>query len=204
VWVGWYDLTTRRVRDLSSAGYRIVLELEVRRVACPVCGVKCERLDFLADNPHFTRRLAFCVGRRYRQASIRDVAKELRLAWDTLKALETQHMRAPIERAGTPAPRAIGVDEIAVRKGHICRIVVSELVRKRPMWFGGDDRSEASVAQFYVWLGPGKSSKLRLIVMDMWKPFRNVAGQGAAGGDPVRQVSHHAPSRRGARQGTQG
>ena len=84
-------------------------------------------------------------------------------------------MRAQIERAGTPAPRAIGIDEISVRKGHNYRIVVSDLIRKRPIWFGGDDRSEASMAQFYDWLGPEKSSKLRLIVMDMWRPFRNVA-----------------------------
>jgi len=42
----------RQVRDLPSAGFRIVLELEVRRVACRRCGaVKRERLDFLADNP---------------------------------------------------------------------------------------------------------------------------------------------------------
>jgi transposase len=53
--------------------------------------------------------------------------------------------------------------------------VVSDLIRKRPIWFGGDDRSEASMAQFYAWLGPKKSSKIRLIVMDMWKPFRNAA-----------------------------
>ena len=57
---GWYDQTKRRVRDLSSAGFRIILELAVRRVACRTCGaVKRERLDFLGDNPHFTRRFAF-------------------------------------------------------------------------------------------------------------------------------------------------
>jgi transposase len=28
---------------------------------------------------------------------------------------------------------------------------------------------------FYAWLGPKKTSEIRLIVMDMWKPFRNVA-----------------------------
>ena len=84
-------------------------------------------------------------------------------------------MRAQIERAGAPGPKAIGIDEISIRKGHNYRIVVSDLVRKRPIWFGGDDRSEASMAQFYAWLGPNKSSKIRLIVMDMWKPFRNVA-----------------------------
>ena len=31
------------------------------------------------------------------------------------------------------------------------------------------------MAQFYNWLGPDKSSKIQLAVMDMWKPFRNVA-----------------------------
>ena len=173
---GWYDQAKRWVRDLSSAGFRIVLELEVRRVACRSCGaVKRERLDFLADNPHFTKRFAFYVGRRCRQASIRDVAKELKLTWDTVKALEMQYMRIQIERAGTPGPMAIGIDEISIRKGHTYRIVVSDLTRKRPIWFGGDDRSEASMAQFYAWLEPKKSSKIRLIVMDMWKPFRNVA-----------------------------
>jgi transposase len=86
-----------------------------------------------------------------------------------------QYMRAQIERAGTPGPKAIGINEISIRKGHDYRIVVSDLVRKRPIWFGGDDRKEASMAQFYAWLGPQKTSKIGLIVMDMWRPFRNVA-----------------------------
>jgi len=152
----------------------------VRRVACRTCGtVKRERLDFLADNPHFTKRFAFYVGRRCRQASIRDVAQELRLGWDTVKTLEMQYMRAQIKRAGTPGPQAIGIDEISIRKGHSYRIVVSDLIRKRPIWFGGEDRSEASMAQFYAWLGARKSGKIELVVMDMWKPFRNVARERA-------------------------
>jgi transposase len=148
----------------------------VRRVACRTCGaVKRERLNFLADNPRFTKRFAFYVGRRCRQASIRDVATELKLDWDTVKTLEMQYMRAQIKRAGVPGPKAIGIDEISIRRGHSYRIVVSDLIRKRPIWFGGEDRSEASMAQFYAWLGLRKSSKIMLVVMDMWKPFRNVA-----------------------------
>src|ERR1700730_11694762 len=175
VQTGWYDRRVRQVRDLSSAGFRIVLEFEVRRVACRRCGaVKREGLDFLADNPHFTKRFAFYVGRRCRQASIRDVACELKLDWDTVKTLEMQYMRAQLKRASTPGPRAIGIDEISVRKGHSYRIVVSDLVRKRPIWFGGTDRSEASMAAFYDWLGLKRSRKIKLAVMDMWKPFRNV------------------------------
>ena len=153
-----------------------MLELEVRRIECRTCGsVKRERLDFLADNPRYTKRFAYHVGRRCRQASISDVAKELRLDWDTVKTLEKQYMQVQLARAGTPGPRAIGVDEISIRKGHSYRIVVSDLLRKRPIWFGSEDRSEASMAQFYAWLGDKKSSKIKLAVMDMWKPFRNVA-----------------------------
>lgn len=50
--MGWYDRKIRQVRDLSCGEMRILLELEVRRIACRSCGkVKQERLDFLADNP---------------------------------------------------------------------------------------------------------------------------------------------------------
>jgi transposase len=171
--MGWYDRTVRRVRDLSCGDTRIFLELEVRRVACRRCGkVKRERLEFLADDPLYTKRFAYYVGRRCRQATIKDVAEELALDWHTVKALEKQYMQAQLERAGTPGPRVIGVDELAIRKGHTYRIVVSDLVRSRPIWFGGDDRSEASLSQFYAWLGSRKSSRIRLAVMDMWKPFR--------------------------------
>ena len=82
-------------------------------------------------------------------------------------------MKAQLARAGTPGPLAIGIDEIAIRKGHTYRIVVSDLLRRRPIWFGGEDRS--SMAQFYAWLGK-KSVRIRLAVMDMWKPFRVATG----------------------------
>jgi transposase len=163
------------VRDLSCGDTRVYLEFEVRRVACRRCGtVKREKLDFLADNPLYTKRFAFYVGRRCRSATIKDVARELRLDWHTVKRLEKQYMAAQLARAGKPGPKAIGIDEISIRKGHTYRIVVSDLIRGRPIWFGGQDRSEASMAQFYDWLGKNKALCLRLAVMDMWKPFRTV------------------------------
>lgn len=55
------------------------------------------------------------------------------LDWETVKTLEMQYMRTQLERAGRPGPKAIGIDEISVRKGHSYRIVVSDLVRKRPI-----------------------------------------------------------------------
>jgi transposase len=177
---GWYDKMLRRVRDLSCGDTRIYLELEIRRVRCRKCGkVKRERLDFLADNPFYTKRFAWYVGMRCRASTIKDVAKELNLDWHTVKELDKQYMAAQLERAGTPAPKAVGIDEISIRKGHSYRIVVSDLIRGRPIWFGGEDRSEDSMRQFYDWLGEKKSKGIRLAVMDMWKPFRNVTSERA-------------------------
>jgi transposase len=156
------------------------LDVEIRRVACPGCGrVKQERLPWLAETPGYTQRFACAVGRRCRAASLRDVAKEFHLDWKTVKALEMAYMREQLRRAGTPAPRVIGIDEVSIRRGHTYRIVVSDLVRHRPLWFGGTDRSEASLGLFFQWLGPQKSPRIRLAVMDMWKAFRKATTQHA-------------------------
>jgi len=139
-----YDHKVRRVRDLSSGDKRIYLEVEIRRVYCQRCQkVKRERLDWLADNPFYTKRFGYYVGRRCRSSSIKAVAKELHLDWKTVKALEKQYMGEQYRRVGVPGPKVIGIDEVSMRKGHTYRIVVSDLVRERPIWFGGRDRSEA-------------------------------------------------------------
>ena len=148
------------------------LEIPIRRVLCKRCGkVKRESLEFISDNPFYTKRFAYYVGRRCRSSSIRDVAKEVHMDWHTVKELEKQYMREQLRRTGTPGPKIIGIDEVSIRKGHIYRIVVSDLIRKRPIWFGGEDRSVASMDAFYAWLGPKKSKGIRMAVMDMWKPF---------------------------------
>lgn len=176
----WYDSRRRRVRDLPCADQRIYLALEVRRVNCPRCGgVKRERLDFLVENALHTKRFARYVGRRCRSGTIRDVAAELHLDWQTVKRLEMDYMHEQLRRVGTPGPKRIGIDEISIKKGHRYRIVVSDLERRRPIWFGGEDRSEASLDQFYQFIGGKKAKRVRLAVMDMWKPFRNSTRQHA-------------------------
>ena len=183
------------MRDLSCGGIRIYLEVQIRRVQCRRCGaVKRERLEFLADNPLYTKRFAHYVGRRCQQATIKDTAKELGLDWGTVKTLEMQYMTAQLAKAGMPGPKAIGIDEISVRKGHTYRIVVSDLIRKRPLWFGGVDRKESSMMMFYDTLGERKSRGIRLAVMDMCKPFRNAtmarAPQAAILFDKFHIISH--------------
>lgn len=133
--------------------------------------MKTEGLNWIADNPFYTRRFAYYVGRKCRGMTIRDVAKELNLDWHTVKALDKEYMAKQLCRNPVAAPRVIGIDEVSLRKGHTYRIVVSDLERHRPIWFGGKDRSEDSLDIFYQWLGAKKSKKIQLAVMDMWKAF---------------------------------
>ena len=100
-------------------------------MACRTCGtVKQERLAFLADTPFYTKRFAFCVGRRCRASPTREVAKKLRLDWATVRTLEPQYMREQPRRAGAPWPWVLGLDEVSIKKGETSRIIVNDLVRR--------------------------------------------------------------------------
>jgi hypothetical protein len=76
-----------------------------------------ERLDWLAKNPRYTQRFALHVGKLCRDMPNKAVAEIEHLHHTTVKDLDKLYMQQQLARAGTPAPRAIGVDEISVRKG---------------------------------------------------------------------------------------
>lgn len=163
------------MRDLPCGDLRIYLEFDLRRLHCSQCGgVKRERLDWLAANPHYTKRFALYVGKQCRGASVKEVAEDLRLDWHAVKEMDKLYMREQLARAGEPEPGIIGIDELSLRKGRVYRILVSDLERHQPIWFGGTDRSDANMALFYDFLGPRRSQRIRLAVMDMWKPFQRV------------------------------
>jgi len=137
--------------------------------------VKREKLPWLANNPFYTQRFSYYVGRKCRAMTVKDVAKELKLDWHAVKGLEKEYMEEQLRRSPVAAPRVIGIDELSLRKGHNYRIVVSDLERGRPIWYGGTDRCEKSMDTFYQWLGSKKARKIELAVMDMWKPFAKSA-----------------------------
>lgn len=135
--------------------------------------MKRESIDFVLDDRFYTKRFGSVVGKKCRSSTVQDVAKEYNLDWHTVKELDKAYMREQLAGAPKPAPMVIGVDEISVSKGHTYRIIISDLEAKRPIWFGGKDRSEESMDLFFQELGAEKAGQIRLAVMDMWKPFRN-------------------------------
>ena len=77
------------------------------------------------------------IGELCRAMTISDVASLMNLDWHAVKDLDKLYMREQLRRAGHPAPRVIGIDEISIRKGHTYRIIVSDLEARRPIWRRG-------------------------------------------------------------------
>lgn len=51
--------------------------------------------------------------------------------------------------------------------------MVADLDRQRPIWLGGMGRKEEDLGLFFKEIGPKRAKRISLVVMDMWKPFRN-------------------------------
>jgi transposase len=176
---GYRDKRTHMVRDLDAGPSRIYLEFEYRRVACPKCqAVKQETLSWLAVSNRFTKRFEERIGRECRDMPIQRVAEIHNLDWDAVRRMEMAYMGDLIQRHPVPEELyAIGIDEISIRKGHRYVIVVADLVSRRPIWIGGKGRKEEDLAEFFKAMGEKRCATLRLVVMDMWKPFRNATVQ---------------------------
>ena len=62
--------------------------------------MRLEQLAWLAANPRYTRRLVLAVGRRCRSATIKDVAQDMDLHWETVKDLDILYMKEQLLLAG--------------------------------------------------------------------------------------------------------
>ena len=132
-----------------------------------------ESLSWLAANPHYTKQFVKAVGERCRDTTIKSAAAEFSLDWHTVKELDKEYMREQLRLQGKPPVFIMGVDEISVQKGHHYRVVVSDLERRRPIWFGGKGKAKKDLDLFFIENGEKRNSKITLAAMDMSQAFQN-------------------------------
>ncbi|MGO9611845.1 MAG: helix-turn-helix domain-containing protein, partial [Dissulfurispiraceae bacterium] len=109
----------------------------------------------LAKSSRFTQRFEDRIGLLCREMSIKRVAELNNLSWDQVCRMEKCYMRRLLEQ-NPPSQqlRTIGVDEISTRKGHTYAIVVADLDQRRPIWLGGQGRTEQDLQLFFDTMGP--------------------------------------------------
>lgn len=68
--------------------------------------------------------------------------------------------------------RAIGINEIPIRKGLPYMTCVSNLDKGRPLGIGGEGRREEDLDLFYNTLSDRQKKNISIVVIDMGEPFR--------------------------------
>ena len=161
-----HDQTVRRIRDLPLFEYAVELWVPRLRLACPRCGPRLERLDWLDPHARVTRRLAESVARLCAGTSVRHTARWFGLDWKTVKAIDFRHLERSLGPPNLDGVRLLAMDEFAIQKGHRYATVVVDPERKRVLWVGRG-RSRAEIRPFFELLGPVRCAQVRAVAMDM-------------------------------------
>jgi transposase len=159
----------------------VFLVYAMRRVDCPSCGVRMERVPWATGKHTLTDTYLWFLASWARRLSWKEVAAVFRTSWDKVfSAVEmaVEWGRAHQDLSGV---RSIGVDEIAWQRGQRYATVVYQIDEhcRRLLWVGPERKAKTLLA-FFRWLGTERSGALAFICSDMWKPYLQVIAKKAA------------------------
>ncbi len=173
---GYDRLKTRRFEFVPLWGIKVFLVYSPRRVACPDCGVRVERLPWASGKHHLTHAYAWFLARWARRLSWKEVAVVFRTSWESVFR-SVEWGRAHQDLNGI---QAIGIDEIAWKSNHKYLTLVYQIDShcKRLLWIGNERRAK-TLLRFFRWFGNERSRQLKYICSDMWKPYLKVIAKKA-------------------------
>jgi transposase len=168
-----HDYNEREVRDLPWGEYRTTVIIEVYRVCCPNCGIKVEKVPQLPSKAPFSKRFEEAVGQACESASVRQVARQFRLAASTVRAIDLRYLQRWSATRRKDGLEQMGVDEIYFGKQMKFITVVSNLQTGEPLWFGQDRKQETLDEFFRTQLSEIQRKRIAAACVDMWRPFTN-------------------------------
>lgn len=161
-----HDTVERWVRDLPVFETPTWLLVHRRRVNCPACGPKLERLSWLEPYARITNRMATSVARLCRVLPIQHVAQWFDLHWATVKRIDKQSLQRELGPVDLSDVSVIAVDEFALHKGHRYATIIVEPYRKRVLWVERGKGREA-LKPFFDALGKEGCRRIQAVAMDM-------------------------------------
>lgn len=167
-----HDVETRQVRDLPILDAATWLSVPRRRVACPRCGPRLERLAWLARHARMTGRLADSVVRLCRVLPVKQVAALFGLHWGTVKDLDKRALQTELDPVDLSGVTLLAMDEFAIQRGHRYATVVIEPHTRRVLWVGRE-RSREGIRPFFELLGDAGCKAIRAVAMDMNAAYAN-------------------------------
>lgn len=161
-----HDTVRRKIRDLPILDAQTIVYIHRRRVHCPRCGPKVERVSWLDRYARVTKRLAESVAMLCQVMTIKHVANYFSLSWDTVKAIDKNALIAAIEPVDLSGIEKFVMDEFAIQKGHRYATVIAEPESRRVLWVGRG-RGRHDVRPFFELLGQEGCARIRAVAIDM-------------------------------------
>ncbi len=163
-------LPRRQWRDLKIRDRPLVLGYSPRRVVCPDCGVRVEKVPWAERWSRVTRGLAQAAAVLSRRTDLSTVAGHYGINWKTVAGILRRVVEWGLKRRRKKPLRVIGLDEVSRKKGHRYLTLVYDLERGELVWVG-KDRTTGTVEGFFEELGERRSQRLEAVSMDMWRPY---------------------------------
>lgn len=178
---GYDRLGVRRFEFVPLWGIKVFLVYAPRRVDCPRCGVKVERMPWASGKHHVTDAYAWFLARWARRLSWKETAEVFGSSWDSVFRAVEMAVTWGREHMSLEGVKAIGIDEIAWQRGHHYLTLVYQIDAhcKRLLWVG-EHRKLKTLLRFFRWFGKERSALLEYICSDMWKPYLRVIAKKAS------------------------
>ena len=136
-----------RMRDfigLPIGGKKVVIRMKVQRYKCRDCDFdQQERIPFATGSRSYTHRFAKYVVDLLRGMTLQDVSNHLGVSWDTVKEIHSTYLERHYSPPSLEGVEDIGIDEFAVRKGHVYKTIVVDLGSGRVLHVGEGKGADA-------------------------------------------------------------
>lgn len=171
-----YDrLKERRFEFIPLWGFRVFFLYLMRRVECAQCGVKVEQVPWASGKRELTDTYMQFLAHWAQKLSWQEVALSFRTSWEKVFHAVEYIVQWGLAHRDLSAISAIGVDEIAWRKGHkyLTLVYQIDVGQIRLLWIG-KDRTIKTLLRFFRFFGEARSRQLQYVCSDMWKPYLKV------------------------------
>jgi len=171
-----YDrLNKRHFEFIPLWGYRVFLVYRMRRVSCADCGIKVEQVPWARGKRELTDTYQQFLAHWAKKLSWKEVAVSFRTSWEKVFRAVEYIVEWGLEHRDLSGVTAIGVDEIAWRKGHNYLTMVYQIDagNTRLLWIG-KDRTVKTLLRFFRFFGKERNLELKYVCSDMWKPYIKV------------------------------
>lgn len=164
----------RTLRDLPITGREVYLDLEERQFYCPDCdGYFSERFSFVDPNRNYTIRYEGYIYRCSLKSPFKAIAVQENLLWDVVEGIF--HRQASALTNQINSVRWLGIDEIALRKGHKHFVCVLVDLQKGCVVDVLKERTQAYLTAYFEAKGSEFLSQIEVFSSDMWDGFITVA-----------------------------